>query len=175
MATVSRASHSVIVEPVTRHQHLMEWSGSGGLSPFPRFRVTGLTGMLLYLSGGGDRVRCGEGAEQLPGDVALERSHDLLRGAAFGSSARDVSAGGRIDVHADDGDRRERSVQASVTAAVESMPHGVARGGWGRTGPGQRGHRGLGAHSPGARPSNEHAGRNDSADAGQLEQLRGPG
>ncbi len=60
------------------------------------------------LSSGGDRVRCGEGTEQLPGDVALERSHDLLRGAAFGSSARDVSAGGRIDAHADDGDRRER-------------------------------------------------------------------
>ncbi len=60
------------------------------------------------LSSGGDRVRCGEGTEQLPGGVALERSHDLLRGAAFGSSARDVSAGGRIDAHADDGDRRER-------------------------------------------------------------------
>ncbi len=100
-----------------------------------RFRVaatpvTGPSGMLLYLSSGGDRVRCGEGTEQLPGDVALERSHDLLRGAAFGSSARDVGAGGRIDAHADDSDRRERSVQASVTAAVESMPHGVARRGW---------------------------------------------
>ena len=51
-------------------------------------------------------MRCGEGTEQLPGDVALERSHDLLRGAAFGSSARDVSAGGRIDAQADDSERR---------------------------------------------------------------------
>jgi len=44
---------------------------------------------------------------------------------------------------------------------------------WGSDRSRQRGHRGLGAHSPGVRPSNEHGGRNDSADAGQLEQLRG--
>jgi len=76
------------------------------------------------LASGGDRVRCGEGTEQLPGDVALERSHDLLRGAAFGSSARDVSAGGRIDAHANDGDRRERDPTGGVPLLVSTESNG---------------------------------------------------
>jgi len=84
-------------------------------------------GMLLYLSTGRDRVRRSQGSEQLPGDVALECAHDLLRGAAFGPAACDIGAGGGIDSHADDRDRRERAIQTPIAAAVESVPHGVAR------------------------------------------------
>ena len=73
--------------------------------------------MLLYLSTGRDRVRRSQGSEQLPGDVALECAHDLLRGAAFGPAACDIGAGGGIDSHADDRDRRERAIQTPIAAA----------------------------------------------------------
>jgi hypothetical protein len=46
-------------------------------------------------------------------------------GVAFGTTARDIGAGGGIDSHADDCDRRECPVQAAV-AAVEPVAHGLA-------------------------------------------------
>src|SRR4029453_17002594 len=74
-----------------------------------RIGVPTKPGILLYLSSGRDgRVRGGEPAEQVACDVALERSHDLFRGAAFSAAPYDVRAGGGIDAHSHDGDRGER-------------------------------------------------------------------
>ncbi len=55
---------------------------------------------------------CGEGAVELSGDVALERPHDLLGGAALGASPCDIGPGRGVGTHADDHHRGQRTVQA---------------------------------------------------------------
>ena len=66
-------------------------------------KVSGLAGMLLYLSRHQDWVCSGECPEQLPGDVTLEGSHDLLGCATFGSSTFDIGASLGINPHPHDG------------------------------------------------------------------------
>ena len=130
--------------------------------------------MLLYLVKFCWRgMCCGEGAVELSGDVALERPHDLLGGAAFSASPCDIGPGCGVGAHADDHHRGQRTVQAAVPTAVESVSHSVSRGGRDRTSSCQRGERRFGAHPARVRPRHEHAGSHDGANAGKLAQLRG--
>ncbi|OYD60766.1 hypothetical protein BDB13_5647 [Rhodococcus sp. OK302] len=62
-----------------------------------------VSGMLLYLARHQDWVCSGECPEQLPGDITLEGSHDLLGCAAFGSSTFDIGASLGINPHPHDG------------------------------------------------------------------------
>ena len=62
---------------------------------------------------------------KLPGDIALEGSHDLLGCAAFGSSTFDVGASLGINPHPHDDDGGQCSVQTAVTAAIEPVAHRV--------------------------------------------------
>src|SRR5690349_13570435 len=93
---------------------------------FPRTGVSGHAGMLLYGVKGLAGVCCGQSAEDLSAEVALDRSDDLLRRAAFGSAASDVGAGGGVGPHSHDDGCGQGPVQASVTAAVEAVAGGVA-------------------------------------------------
>ena len=81
--------------------------------------------MLLYLSRHQDWVCSGECPEQLPGDITLEGSHDLLGCAAFASSTFDIGASLGINPHPHDDDGGQCSVQAAVTAAIEPVAHRV--------------------------------------------------
>jgi len=65
-----------------------------------------------------------------PGQIAFQASTYLAISFAFDASFFDVSLGfGVVDcsVHRDD---VEGSVELAVTASVESVSHGVARGSW---------------------------------------------
>ena len=68
--------------------------------------------------------------EDFAGDVALEASHDLVFGFAFGQAAGDVVAGGLVAAHAYDQDDVQSPVGVAVAAAVESVPNGFAAGGF---------------------------------------------
>jgi hypothetical protein len=66
--------------------------------------------------------------EDFAGDIALEASHDLVFGFAFGQASGDVVAGGLVAAHPHDQD----DVQGTVGVAVESVPNGFAAGGFQR-------------------------------------------
>ena len=84
------------------------WAATGALNRHGSDGDSDLHWMLLYLSSRGSRVRRGQGAEQLAGDVVLQGAHDFLSRPTLGSTAGDVSAGRGIRSHADDSDGRER-------------------------------------------------------------------
>lgn len=67
-------------------------------------RIARLSSKSLYLSRHRDRVCSGERPEQLPGDVTLESSHDLLGRAAFASPTFDIGASFGINPHSHDDD-----------------------------------------------------------------------
>ena len=99
----------------------------------------------------GDRMCCGEGAVQLSGEVALQRAHDLLGGAAFGPTSGNVGPCGCVGAHPDDDHGGQRSVESAVAAPIESVPHGVSRGCRYRAGACQRRERCFGAPPPSAK------------------------
>ncbi len=83
--------------------------------------------MLLYPSRGyRDGMRGGEGSEQLSGDVALKRPHDLLSCPSFVAASGNVGAGREMGAHKDDDDGCQRSVEPSINAPIESVPHRVS-------------------------------------------------
>lgn len=90
-----------------------------------------------------------QGAEDLPCDIALEAAPDLLCRFALGLAPVDVGSGFWVGAHPGEHDRVERSIEPAVPAAVEPVPHSVARGR--RDGAGARDLRegGLAADAPG--------------------------
>jgi hypothetical protein len=68
--------------------------------------------------------------EDFAGDVALEASHDLVFGFAFGQAPGEVVAGGLVAAHAHDQDDVQGPIGVAVAAPVESVPNGFAAGGF---------------------------------------------
>lgn len=60
------------------------------------------------------------------GDVELEAAADFSVGFAFGSASFDLCLGCRVVALTLDGDDVERSVEVSVSPAVESVAVGVS-------------------------------------------------
>ena len=120
--------------------------------------------------------RCGgvvEVAVEASGEVALETAADLSVCLAFGSSPVGVGAGLGVMDHADHGDDVQRAVEASVTAAVETVPCGVARGGGDGVYAGEGGEGGLVAHATSMGPGDQDCGCGDGPDAGLLDEAGG--
>src|SRR5690625_5108759 len=101
---------------------------------------------LLCLSSGGCYGGCSaEMPVDLAGEVTLERASDFAQGAPFCGAFLDVGAGVRVHTHAGDYRHVECAVEASVTAAVDPVAHGVAGRGGDRVDTGEAGERGFGA------------------------------
>lgn len=76
--------------------------------------------------GCGHRMCRGEGAVELPGDVALERTHDFLRGADFSAATGNIGTRRCVGANPNDDDGGQRPVEPAVAAAIESVPQGVS-------------------------------------------------
>ena len=109
-------------------------------------RCSSLPLILLCLSSREFGPGCGvEAAVDFVCEVALEAAADFTEGASFGGAAFDVGAGSRVHAHAGDDGHVKGTVEASVTAAVDVVPDGVARGCGDRAGAGEAGERGRGS------------------------------
>src|SRR5699024_8165473 len=82
----------------------------------------------------------------------------------------DVGASSWVHAHASDDGHVEGAVQTAVTAAVDAVPHGVARGRGDWAGAGEAGERSLGSDPTQLRPGRQRDGGGDRADAGLVEQ-----
>jgi hypothetical protein len=71
----------------------------------------------------------GQKSVDFAGDVALEASHRLLLGQAFGPSSVDVLGGSWVMDHAGDHYVPQGGVRLTITAAVESVPLVLAAAG----------------------------------------------
>lgn len=89
-----------------------------------------------------------QGPEDLPPDMTLEAAPDLLVRLALGQAPVDVGPGFWVGAHPGEHDRVERPVEPAVPAAVEPVPHSVARGRRDRTGARDLREGGLAADAP---------------------------
>ena len=105
------------------------------------------------------------------GEVALEDAPDFAVGLAFGAPPVDVGAGAGVVDHSDHRNDVQRSVQLPVSAAVESVSCGVARGCRDGIHPRESGERGFVGDSAGVRPRDESSRCCDRPDAGLVEQF----
>ncbi len=71
-----------------------------------------------------------DGVVDLAGDVSLYATHDFGFGPAFADAAAEVVESGLVAAHPYDADDVQGAVGISVFAAVESVAHGVAAGGF---------------------------------------------
>src|SRR6266511_2034460 len=78
--------------------------------------------------GGGVVAHLVEHGEHLPSDVALQTADDLLFGLALLEAPRHVVLGRRVVAQPHHHDPVQRSVGLAVTAAVEAVAGGLARG-----------------------------------------------
>ncbi len=69
----------------------------------------------------------GEGSVELSGEIALQGTHDLLGGAAFGAASGNVGPGWSVGAHADDDDCGQCTVETPVSTAIESVAQRVSR------------------------------------------------
>src|SRR5690606_9826168 len=112
-----------------------------------------------------------EDAIGMAGEVALETTSDLSVRAAFGTSFLDVVAGSGVVGHAGENRDVQGTAEASVAAAVESLPAlGVARRRRDWVAPCERGEGGLVADASAVRPGGVDDRGGDGADPGLLEQ-----
>src|ERR1035441_3708592 len=70
-----------------------------------------------------------EGVVDLACDVAFEAAHDFAFGLSLGGAAFDVGAGALAVAQPADGDEVQSAVGLAVTAVVEAVAGGLARGG----------------------------------------------
>jgi hypothetical protein len=91
-----------------------------------------------FLGAGGQN-----GTVDLAGDVSLYATHDFGFGSAFADAAGEVVAGGLVAAHPYDADDMQGAVSVPVSAAVESVPHGLAAGGFHRCDTAEFGERGV--------------------------------
>jgi hypothetical protein len=64
------------------------------------------------------------------GDVAFERARGFALGLPFADAAIEVGARLGLVLGAKHRDRVDRVVDLAVAAAVETVSHGITRGGW---------------------------------------------
>ena len=79
----------------------------------------------------------------MSGEVALDASSDFAERAALREASLEVSLGVGVAAHLDHRRGVQGMVQTSVTAAIEAMPDGVARGRGDRVDVGERGECGF--------------------------------
>ena len=106
----------------------------------------------------------------LTSEVSLEAATDLSEGAAFCGAAFDVGAGAGVHSHAGDDGHVEGPVQAAITASIDAVPNGVARGGGDRIGAGEAGERGLRSDASQVGPGGQCDGGGDRPDAGLVKE-----
>src|SRR5215212_6222601 len=82
-------------------------------------------------------------AVDLPGYVALETANDLSLALALSGAPRDVILGAKISAHPGQADHVQRAVGLPVASAVETVPYGLAGGGFDGRNPAEAGEGGL--------------------------------
>lgn len=113
----------------------------------------------MSMLGGSHFCRALQRGEDLAGNVAFEAADDFDLAHSFAGAVEHVRFRSMVVTEPDYNDAMERSIGLAVTAAVQAVPVGLARGSRYRTHPTQRGKGSLGAETFGIAPSSDQEGR----------------